>query len=78
LVAAWGTRQELKSGELVALPLLRGRIKRQWVVAHLKNKAVTLAEQTFLALCEAVGTDLELNPAPPAPVLPKRNGRQAK
>lgn len=58
LAAPWITRNELKSGELAALPLLRGKIKRQWILAHLKNKVVSLAEQTFLSLCEAVGQEM--------------------
>jgi DNA-binding transcriptional LysR family regulator len=80
MVAPWVTRNELKSGELVAIPLLRGRIKRQWVVTHLKNKAVTLAEQTFLALCEAVGNDLELKPKPVAAAASSKrnNGKRAE
>ncbi len=70
LIAPWTARSEIKSGELVALPLLRGGIKRQWMVAHLKNRSVTLAEQTFLSLCEAVGQSFNHPPvekAAPAP-----------
>ena len=47
------------TGELCALPLPRAKIKRQWVVAHLKAKPVTLAERTFMALCEEVGALLK-------------------
>jgi hypothetical protein len=35
-------------------------VKRQWVVAHLKHKPVTLAERTFMALCEEVGSELKV------------------
>ena len=39
---------EIKNKELAALPLVKGRIVRQWVVAHLKDKPLTLAERTFM------------------------------
>jgi DNA-binding transcriptional LysR family regulator len=58
MVAAWTAPAEIKSGELVSLPLVRSRIKRQWVVAHMKQKPVSLAEQTFMTLCEQVGEQL--------------------
>lgn len=58
LIAPWTAQVEIKSGELAVLPLMRGKIKRQWVVAHLKQKPVTLAEQTFMGLCKEVGIAL--------------------
>jgi DNA-binding transcriptional LysR family regulator len=51
LVAPWIVRAEIISRELVAVPLLKSRVRRQWVVAHLKDKPLTLAEQTFMGLC---------------------------
>lgn len=59
LMAPWVARAEIKSKTLIAVPLVRGRVKRQWVVAHLKNRPVSLAEQTFMSLCEKVGENLE-------------------
>jgi len=50
--------QEIKNKELAALPLVKGRIVRQWVVAHLKDKPLTLAERTFMGLCRDVGGNL--------------------
>jgi DNA-binding transcriptional LysR family regulator len=55
LVAPWIVRAEIKSRELVAVPLAKGRVRRQWVVAHLRDKPQTLAEQTFMGLCREVG-----------------------
>lgn len=57
LVAPWTVRAEIKSKELVALPLIRGRVRRQWVVMHLKCKPASLAEQTLIALCRDVGAE---------------------
>lgn len=60
MVAAWTARSEVRSRELFALPLPRARVKRQWVVAHLKDKPVTLAERAFMALCTEVGAELKI------------------
>ena len=56
LVAPWTVRAEIRSKELCALPLIKGRVRRQWVVMHLKNKPLSLAEQTFMGLCREVGS----------------------
>ncbi len=55
IIAPWTSRAELTSGELVALPLPRARLRRRWVVAHLKDRPVSLAEHTFMGLCQDVG-----------------------
>lgn len=60
MVAPWTARAEIKSRELCALPLPRAKVKRQWVVAHLKDKPVSLAERTFMVLCEEVGAELKV------------------
>ncbi len=62
MVAPWTVRAEIKSKELVALPLLKGRVRRQWVAAHLKNKPLTLAEQTFMGLCREAGMEFARRP----------------
>lgn len=63
IIAPWTAQVEIKSRELAVLPLMRGRIKRQWVVAHLKQKPVTLAEKTFMGLCKEVGIALNVQEA---------------
>ena len=55
LVAPWIARAEIEQGSLAALPLVKGSVRRQWVVAHLKNKPLTLAETTFMGLTKEVG-----------------------
>lgn len=62
LVAPWIVRAEIKSRELVALPLVKGRVRRQWVVAHLKDKPLTLAEQTFMGLCREAAWGIAATP----------------
>jgi DNA-binding transcriptional LysR family regulator len=59
MVAPWTARSEIRNGTLAALPLPRAKVKRQWVVAHLRKKPVTLAERTFMVLCEEVGRELK-------------------
>lgn len=56
LVAPWIVGRELRTKELIALPLVKGRVRRQWVVAQLKHKPVSLAEQTFMGLCREAGS----------------------
>lgn len=56
--ATWTNRAELESGQLVAVPLLRSRIRRQWIAACLKDKPITLVEQTLIGLCEDVSLKL--------------------
>jgi DNA-binding transcriptional LysR family regulator len=57
LVAPWIARAEIEQGSLAVVPLVKGSVRRQWVVTHLKNKPLTLAETTFMGLCQDVGRD---------------------
>lgn len=54
LMAPWNARAEIAEGSLAAVPLVKGRVRRQWVVSHLRDKPVTLAEETFMGLCHDV------------------------
>jgi len=54
----WTARTEIASGQLVSIPLPKAKIRRQWVVAHLKSRPLNLAERTFLGLCADVGSRL--------------------
>jgi DNA-binding transcriptional LysR family regulator len=60
MAAPWTAGSEIKRKELCAIPLPRSKVKRQWVVAHLKDKPVSLAEKTFMSLCEEVGAQLRI------------------
>ncbi|MCE9517987.1 MAG: hypothetical protein K8R87_00205 [Verrucomicrobia bacterium] len=50
IMAPWTVRAEIKLKKLVALPLLRGWVRRQWVLAQLKDKPLTLVERAFRGL----------------------------
>lgn len=54
LMAPWVARKELAERSLVALPLGTRKIRRTWGIAHLRGRVLSLAEETFFGLCEAV------------------------
>ena len=54
----WTARTEIAAGQLVSVPLPKARLRRDWVVAHLKSRPLNLAERTFLGLCAEVGAQL--------------------
>lgn len=53
IVAPWVVQRELEDGSLVALPLGRRKLKREWAVVHWHGRRLTLAEETFVGLCRA-------------------------
>ena len=52
ILAPWIARQELADGSLVALPLGKRKLKRNWGVFHWRRHRLNLAEETFIKLCE--------------------------
>ncbi len=58
ILAPWVARQELAEGSLVSLPLGRRKLKRRWGIIHWQQRALTLAEETFVGLCETVAAEL--------------------
>lgn len=54
LMAPWVARKELDERSLVALPLGARKLRRTWGIAHLRGRVLSLAEETFFGLCEAV------------------------
>ena len=53
ILAPWSARKEIEDGSVVALPLGRRKLQRQWGILHWRGKRLTLAEETFVGLCEA-------------------------
>ncbi len=51
ILAPWVARKEIESGELVALPLGKRKLKRTWGLMHWRGRRLTLAEETFINLC---------------------------
>jgi DNA-binding transcriptional LysR family regulator len=65
ILAPWIAQKELQENSLVALPLGRRKLKRNWGVIHWRGRRLSLAEETFLSLCKSVTADFE-KAAPPA------------
>ncbi len=53
LLAPWTVQKELDDGSLVALPLGRRKLQRRWGIVYWRGKRLSLAEETFIGLCEA-------------------------
>ncbi len=58
ILAPWTAKKELHEGSLVALPLGKRKLRRRWGVLHWQRKRLSLAEETFIGLCEAVSEKL--------------------
>jgi DNA-binding transcriptional LysR family regulator len=55
IAARWIARAEIEAGQLVPVPLTKGKLRRRWVTSSLKGRRLNLAERTFVGLCEEVG-----------------------
>ena len=51
VLATWIARAELKNGSLIAMPLGRRKLKRQWGIVSLRGRDLTAAEKAFVDLC---------------------------
>jgi DNA-binding transcriptional LysR family regulator len=58
IMSQWIVRPELAEKSLVYLPLPGRKLKRTWCVASLAGRNLSVAEQTFVGLCESVGAQL--------------------
>lgn len=58
ILSPWIAQKELLEKSLVALPLGRRKMKRNWGVIHWRGRRLSLAEETFLGLCKAATADL--------------------
>lgn len=54
VLAPWIAREELKVGSLIAFPLGRRKLKRQWGIVYLRGRRLPLAEETFIGLSRTV------------------------
>lgn len=54
MMAPWVTARENEQGSLVSVPLAGLRVRRQWCVGSVTGRTLSLAEQTFINLCQAV------------------------
>jgi len=60
IVAPWVAQQELQNRSLVALPLGRRKLKRDWGILHWRGRRLTLAEETFVGLIRTAAENLTL------------------
>lgn len=54
ILAPWTCRKELEDRSLVSLPLGKRKLRRRWGVLHWRGRRLSLAEETFVGLCEQV------------------------
>jgi DNA-binding transcriptional LysR family regulator len=55
ITARWIARPEIAERSLVWLPLRGGTLKRTWCIAAASGRKLSMAEQTFVGLAQAVG-----------------------
>lgn len=58
ILAPWIAKREIEEGSLVALPLGRKKLLRHWGILHWRGKRLSLAEETFIGLCESATLQL--------------------
>jgi DNA-binding transcriptional LysR family regulator len=58
IIAPWPARQEIREKSLVMVPLPGGNLKRVWSIASLRGRILSVAEETFIGLCESVAAQL--------------------
>ena len=58
IVAPWIVERELLEKSLVALPLGRRKLKRDWTIVHRRGRRLSLTEETFIGLCKKVAQEL--------------------
>jgi DNA-binding transcriptional LysR family regulator len=61
ILTPWIAQEELQNKSLVALPLGKRKLKRNWGILHWRNRRLSLAEETFTGLCRSVSEDLTKN-----------------
>lgn len=54
ILAPWSCVKELQEGSLATLPLGKRKLRRRWGVLHWRGRRLSLAEETFVGLCEQV------------------------
>lgn len=53
ILAKWVARKEIEEGSLVVLPLGRRKLPRRWGILRWRGRRLSLAEETFIGLCES-------------------------
>ena len=71
IAAEWTARREIADGSIVWLPLPGPNLRRAWCIAHDSNHTPSLAEETFIGICQSAATLLAQ--AGPSDVLPRES-----
>lgn len=58
ILAPWIAKKEIAEGSLVALPLGRKKLQRRWGIMYRKGRRLSLAEETFVGLCESASVSI--------------------
>jgi DNA-binding transcriptional LysR family regulator len=58
VTAEWVARPEVAHKSLTVLPMPVGKLRRKWCVATVAGRRMSVAEQTFLGLCQDVAGQL--------------------
>ena len=58
ILAPWVAREDIASGKLVALPLGRRKLTRNWGVLHRRGRRLSMSEEEFVTLCRREGAQL--------------------
>ena len=58
VTAEWTAKPEIEEKSLVLLAVPGGRLHRSWCIAAAAGRELSLAEQTFIGLCQAVAGQL--------------------
>ena len=59
VLAPWIAKKEIEESSLVALPLGRKKLSRRWGILLWKGKRPSLAEETFIGLCDSASVLLK-------------------
>jgi DNA-binding transcriptional LysR family regulator len=65
ILAPWIARREIEEGSLVTLPLGKRKLQRRWGILRWRGKRLSLAEETFVGLCESASIALQTQPTLP-------------
>jgi LysR family transcriptional regulator, low CO2-responsive transcriptional regulator len=67
ILAPWVAQKEIEDGSLMTLPLGRKKLQRHWGILHSRGRRLSLAEETFIGLCESATIPLRNRPAESEP-----------
>lgn len=66
ILAPWIAQKEVGDKTLIALPLGRRKLKRNWGIVHRRGRRLSLAEETFIDLCRTAAAGLTKTALPDA------------